>query len=234
MGTVFHFKQFAVDQADCAMKINTDGVLLAAQVEEQHYRTILDIGSGTGVIALMLAQRFQQAQVDAVELDPAAADRAASNFANSAFQARMHLFKGSFQALTPADRYDLIISNPPFYTDSLKNPDQRKTLARHTDIQFFEEMIQFAFTQLSEEGTLQLILPEALAEQVVELAYGRLFLQRSLSIYSFEGQELVRKVIQLGRHTLPTIRTEDLVIYAERGVYTPAYKQLLKEYFLAF
>ena len=109
------------------MKINTDGVLLGALVEADHPKSILDIGTGTGVIALMLAQRFANAQIDAVEIDPSAAETARRNFANSPFAERLNLFPvgfGEFFDQYPDKKYDLVVSNPPFYINSLKSPLQ--------------------------------------------------------------------------------------------------------------
>ncbi|MBP3943116.1 methyltransferase [Sphingobacteriaceae bacterium WQ 2009] len=234
MGTIFQFKQFAVDQADCAMKINTDGVLLAAQVAPASYTRILDVGTGTGVIALMLAQRFEKAYVDAVEIDPAAAYRAAENFKNSPFKERLKLIAQCFQEFKPSLKYDLIIANPPFYTDSLKNPDLRKTLARHTDLQFFEELLAFVARYGTKDCSLQLILPGALADQVVKLGEGRFFLHATRHISSFEGQEVFRKIIDLRPYAPSAAKDENLVIYQERNCYTEAYKRLLKPYFLAY
>jgi tRNA1Val (adenine37-N6)-methyltransferase len=120
---MFHFKQFGVDQSGCAMKINTDGVLLGVLAEANNPKTILDIGTGTGVIALMLAQRYNHAIINAVEIDPAAAQTASNNFKNSSFNKRITLFAQSFEDFFNEfsdRRYDLIVSNPPFFINSLK------------------------------------------------------------------------------------------------------------------
>ena len=139
MPSVFHFKEFSVDQADCAMKINTDGVLAGALSENEDPRFILDIGTGTGVIALMLAQRFASAKIDAVEIDQQAAEAAETNFLNSPFAHRLHCYSSSFEDFFSAStiKYDLIVSNPPFFIGSLQNPDKRKSMARHASHDFF-------------------------------------------------------------------------------------------------
>ena len=141
---MFQFKQFSVDQTGCAMKINTDGVLLGALVYADQPKNILDIGTGTGVIALMLAQRFTSAKIDAVEIDSTAAETAERNFKNSPFAERLSIFPTDFQRFFnthPANKYDLIISNPPFHLNSLESPEAKRSVAKHTGEDFFEELI---------------------------------------------------------------------------------------------
>src|SRR5690606_24319032 len=128
---------------------------------------ILDIGTGTGVIAMMLAQRFPQACVDAVEIDQDAFHAACAIFQNSIFHSRIKGFLVSFEELEYSEKYDVIISNPPFYTNSLHNPDARKKLARHTDFDFFYKLLAFSAERLSLTGQLNLILPVELAEYVI-------------------------------------------------------------------
>src|SRR5690606_5311480 len=164
MGSVFRFKEFEINQEGCAMKINTDGVLLGAYVQANNPYRILDIGTGTGVIALMLAQRFQDANIDAVEIDIEAYQTSLDNFKNSPFASRIQGNLGSFEDLQVANKYDLIVSNPPFYTNSLHNPDARKKIARHADFDFFKKLLDFAKTNVSDKGQLDLILPNELAE----------------------------------------------------------------------
>ncbi|ULT27547.1 methyltransferase [Sphingobacterium sp. E70] len=114
MASIFRFKQFEVDQSNCAMKINTDGVLLASLVDTKGAKRVLDVGTGTGVIALMLAQRLIDSHIEAVEIDALAAEMASRNFSNSIFQSRLVLHAKSFQQLQTGEHYDLIVSNPPF------------------------------------------------------------------------------------------------------------------------
>jgi len=170
MASIFRFKQFEVDQSDCAMKINTDGVLLASLSEIEPVERVLDVGTGTGVIALMLAQRLGNSRVEAVEVDALAALMADKNFRNSIFRERLTLHASSFQQLDTTGNYDLIVSNPPFYTDSLHNPDERRKLARHTNLDFFFELLDFASLRLSNRGKLILILPAALADTLVSIS----------------------------------------------------------------
>src|SRR5690554_7910080 len=166
--SIFQFKQFNIDQEGSAMKINTDGVLLAAKAKAIAPKTILDIGTGTGVIALMLAQRFPEAEVHALEINKEASACAERNFENSAFSERLSLFYTDFQHFAPEVSYDLIVSNPPFFINSLKNPDLSKTIARHAGSGFFEKLFSKTFEWLTHDGTFQLIWPYLIKESYVE------------------------------------------------------------------
>ncbi|MBC7745908.1 MAG: methyltransferase, partial [Flavobacterium sp.] len=133
---IFFFKRFSVDQRGCAMKVNTDGVLLGALAETDKSSRILDIGTGTGVISLMLAQRFPKAKIDAVEIDKEAALMAGTNFKNSAFSLQLQIFHSSYKEYFkkfPNKKYDLIVSNPPFFINSQQSKDLSKTIAKHTN-----------------------------------------------------------------------------------------------------
>jgi len=157
MASLFHFKQFCIDQTDCAMKVNTDGVLLAAILDSVTPIKILDVGTGTGLIALMLAQRFPSALIDAVEIDENAARTAKKNFLESPFLNRICLFHSSIQRylLSYDGQYDLIVSNPPFFINSLRSEDPVKGMARHTDYSFFENLLKESANKLSNN-----VLPE--------------------------------------------------------------------------
>ena len=233
--SLFRFKEFEVDQTGCAMKINTDAVLLGAMADYDVPGHILDIGTGTGVIAMMLAQRFPTALIDAVEIDSQAVRTASKNFQNSSFSDRLKAIEGSFETLEKKYLYDLIISNPPFYTNSLHNPDERKKTAKHTDLSFFMTMLTFAQHMLQPEGMLQLILPTDLAIEITALAKGYdLHSIRTISIRSFEHTEAIRQIIFLQKHGKQTTENRDFVIYANKGMHSTAYRQLLQHFFLAF
>jgi len=234
---MFRFKQFAVDQTGCAMKINTDGVLLGALAEANQPKNILDIGTGTGVIALMLAQRFTLAKIDGVEIDEAAAQTAGRNFKNSPFSDRLNVFPLSIQVFFsehPDRKYDLIVSNPPFHLNSLESPKAGKSLAKHTDADFFEELIDGVAEHLTENGLCWLVLPLQAAELVNEIA-GRngLYLQKKIAIHSFEESEPHREIVVFGRQSAGIIE-DKLVIYNEPKVYSEMYVNSLKDFFTIF
>lgn len=235
MGTVFKFKQFEVDQRDCAMKINTDGVLLGAIADADNSKNILDIGSGTGVISLMLAQRYSTAFIDAVEIDELAYQRTKSNFEQSLFADRLRAYSSSFEHMTPPHQYDMIVSNPPFYTNSLHNPNAKKKLARHTDLTFFVKLIQFGFFHLKPQGSLQLILPVDLATELLELAKPMgLYLSKQILVRSFIHSAPFRSIVELRKEIVANIVESSLVIYESQGEYTSEYKKILSPFFLAY
>jgi len=234
MGSVFRFKQFEVDQAGCAMRINTDGVLLGAIAAQSAPVTILDIGTGTGVIAMMLAQRFPDAEIHAVEIDPSAAAAADQNFRNSPFAGRTAAFSISIENYKPAVKYDLIVSNPPYFVNDLKNPEKRKEIARHADAYFFEMLLKATAGMLNPDGLLWLVLPVKQAENVIiNAVLQKLFPVKIIHIYSDETKEPFRQMICLGFEVKEVVH-ERVYIYAAQGVYTDQYKQLLKDFFLAF
>lgn len=245
---LFQFKQFQIDQRDCAMRINTDGVLLGAMAGGNEVNSaptaILDIGTGTGVIALMLAQSFPDANVDAIEIDEAAAARAGENFKNSPFSTRLKVHCIAMEKYEPGRQYDLIVSNPPYFLDALKNPDKRKELARHADRDFFSQLIDRASLWLKPGGSLQLILPPDVSDFVETLSSSSGLRPTSKTIvYSFKSDnQPIRILLTLSKAEIQNIPSQlirtslvnNFVIYSERGIYTQAYQRLLSEFFLAF
>ena len=199
---VFHFKQFSVDQSGCAMKVNTDGVLLGASATADDPVAILDIGTGTGVIALMLAQRFENARVDAVEIDETAAATAKLNFEQSPFKDRLAAYALGFEAFfehNPEKRYDLIVSNPPFYTASLKSPTEKINLAKHAHPAFFESFIKAIAAHLTPKGLCSLVLPLDTAAIVTNLALTLgLSVQKIIEVCSFKDVRPHRHIITFG------------------------------------
>ncbi|MBD1365868.1 methyltransferase [Mucilaginibacter sp. ZT4R22] len=219
------------------MKVNTDGVLLGALANASAPKTILDIGTGTGVIALMLAQRFQNAIIDAVEIDEAAANTAEENFKRSKFANRLQLFSLGFDAYfetNPEKKYDLIVSNPPFFLNSLTSPGAKKSLARHTDGAFFERLIKSVSNHLATDGVCAMILPLETADLVKELAIANgLYLQGAVNIKSFVDAPPNRQIVTFGRQAV-THAGKELVIYNEPKVYSSAYQNTLKEFLTIF
>jgi len=235
--SIFRFKAFRVDQTGTTMKVNTDGVLLGAVASAPHPDRILDIGTGTGVIGLMLAQRFPRSEVEAIEIDPLAAELAGRNVAGSAFAKRITVQAVALADFQPADPFDLIVSNPPFFLHALKNHDQRRTTSRHADVAFYTDLLGFAARWLTARGSLQLILPVPLAAWLEQRAvdeYG-LCVQGVLDIRSFAGHPPIRRILAIGKvKTTLLDRNDDLVIYERPGAHSVAYQTLLKDFFLAF
>lgn len=236
-GQVFRFRQFDVEQPDDGLKITTDGVLLGALAHHHAPRRILDIGTGSGVIALMLAQRFAGSPVDAVDIDPKAANLAGANFHRSPFASRLQSYSTSFQQFLTPDRrgtYDLIVSNPPYFIDALRSPRENINRAKHAPREFFNELVSCSAAALSATGVLCLILPEAAAQYVVQLAAGSgLHPGGEWLIRSFSDKPPVRYIVTLSRNPPEAARNE-LVIYEQDRSYTAAYQNLLSGFLTIF
>lgn len=219
------------------MKINTDGVLIGALAAYQNPVSILDIGTGTGVIALMLAQRFLEANVDAIEIDEKASNTAFCNFLTSPFKDRLKLHSTSFEKYFSNNvdqKFDLIVSNPPFYINSFKCNSAIKTLAKHTDGLFFETLIALSSVHLTGQGNLILILPPETGELVTKMSssYG-LTLKKKIVIKSFYNSIPHREVLTFGYLPEPVI-LETFLIYETQKEYSKGYKHLLKDFLTIF
>jgi tRNA1Val (adenine37-N6)-methyltransferase len=232
--SIFKFKQFEVDQAGCAMKINTDGVLLGASANHPAPKIILDIGTGTGVIALMLAQRFPSANIHAVEIDEQAAETAGKNFQLSVFNDRLTIHHEAIEKHDHAGQFDLIVSNPPFFVNDLKSEEFRKGIARHADEDFFSMLVKKSSALLADEGMIWLILPVKQADEVIGIAaHYNLSLVERVHIHSDQHKPTFRQMICLKKGEA-VLKESDFYIYASLKEHTAEYKELLKDFFLAF
>ncbi|WP_026903616.1 tRNA1(Val) (adenine(37)-N6)-methyltransferase [Pedobacter glucosidilyticus] len=236
--SVFHFKEFVVNQENCPMKINTDGVLLGALCDVEDAISICDIGTGTGVIALMLAQRNHQAKIDALDIDYRAVDTASINFQNSLFHERLaahhHSFIEFFE-MHPSNRYDLIISNPPFFLHALKSPHHQTNLAKHTDETFFINLLRVASTHLHDKGSLEIIVPVEISLLLQHLANDYyLHLERKIVVKSFQGKEAFRHILKLQKNPSLEVQTEVFTIYEKEGEHSLQYRSALKNFFTIF
>ncbi len=168
----FQFKQFTVWHDHCAMKVGTDSVLLGAWTDFSGAANILDIGTGSGILALMAAQKAPNAQIDAIDIDAAAVEQARENFSRSQWKDRITIYHQSLQefANTPTKRYDIIISNPPYFSNALKSPDKQRTTARHNDDLDLKTLFEAANQLLESTGSLNLILPVAQGRQSIDEA----------------------------------------------------------------
>lgn len=219
------------------MKVNTDGVLLALLAEPSLPESVLEIGTGTGVMSLILAQRFPWTNIQGVEIEKMAADTAVSNFLNSPFNSRLRAIHTSFQEyfLHNQDfRFDLIISNPPFFIDSLSSDEPSKKLARHTGLLFFEELLGCSAKHLIKEGKIILIVPLRISQYLQDLARNHeLFLQKKISILSFSDSIPHREILTFG-FSRQNVEVKNFVIYNAPKQYSDEYRELLKDYFTIF
>ena len=234
--TKFQFKQFSVEQDRCAMKIGTDGVLLGAWTPiDNNPANILDIGTGTGVIALMLAQRSNGQQIDALEIDEEAYEQSVDNFENSPWSDRLFCFHAGLDeyAEEPEDEYDLIISNPPFYTEDYKSDNEQRDLARFADAMPFEELIEAADLLLSENGIFSTIIP--FKEEAHFLAIAKDYELYPMKITRVKGTattEIKRSLLALSRKETVDFLIDELIIEISRHQYTPEYIALTRDFYL--
>ncbi len=229
----FRFKQFAVEQDDVAMKVGTDGVLLGAWADCEGAKRILDIGTGTGVIALMLAQRNAKAQIQAVEIDETATQRARSNFDMSPWAERLEVECCAVQEFNPSENFDLIISNPPYFVDSLLPPDAKRSTARHTHDLSFRELDEAVCRLLADDGRFALILPTAEFEKYMVIT--QLQLVRRCDVYPKIGAEIKRVMAEFAKNETAGVTHEKITIEQEcRGDYTAEYRTLTKDFYLKF
>ncbi len=235
MSAPFQLKQFSIVQDKCAMKVGTDAILLGAWAAiPEKINSILDIGTGTGILALQLAQRSDCELIDALEIEDNAYEQAVENFENSDWGDRLFCYHASLQEFVEEieDTYDLIICNPPFYTDTFKNLETKRALARHTAFLNFEELLSATAKLMSPNGSCAFIIP--FKEEKAFLTFAEkfgLFPSRITRVKGNETTEVKRSLLQLGFHK-STVKTETLVIEIARHQYTEAYKSLVQDFYL--
>lgn len=228
----FKFKQFTIWQKKTSMKVGTDGVLLGAWANCTSAKKALDIGTGTGLIALMLAQRNTQLNIDAIEIEKEAFIEAKKNCDESPWSDRVCLFNTSLQNFTSNIKYDLIVSNPPFFESSIKNQSNAKALARHTDSLSYAELISNTDKLLSEEGIFCVIIPYDSSERFIKISdANNLFLNKKVQIKGTEKAQIKRVLLEFSRVKKGYDESE-LIIEESRHQYTPEFIALLKDFYL--
>lgn len=228
----FRFKQFSVRNRDSALKVGTDAVLLgAAMTINPQGKSALDIGTGTGVIALMAAQRSNYSSITAIEIDAPSASEAKYNFSESPWSERLSIINADLNDYRPAETFDHIFSNPPYFIDSLLNPDQREATARHTCSLSAADICRFAQNNLSEEGHLSLILPSEDEKTICRTAssFG-LSLFRILRIRT-TGRKPVRRIVVEFKRNRSAVRQEELTLQTG-SMRTPEYQALTQDFYL--
>ena len=242
---MFQFKQFTVEQDRCAMKIGTDGVLLGAWTPiTNNPFSVLDIGTGTGIIALMLAQRSNAEQIDALEIDEEAYEQSVDNFENSPWSDRLFCFHAGLDEFVdepeddPSDselaqQYDLIVSNPPFYSEDYKSENSQRDLARFQDAMPFEDLIEAADLLLSENGIFSVIIPFKEEDRFLAIAKeNELYPMKITRVKGTATTEIKRSLLAFSRKEEVNFFVDELVIETNRHIYTQEYIALTKDFYL--
>ena len=234
-GKGFTFKQFHIDHSRCAMKVGTDGTLLGAWADLPQHGRILDIGTGTGLIAIMAAQRTTEAHITAIDIDSECITQARENVEATRWSARIEVVHTPLQEFSAAEPFDVIISNPPYFVDSLLSPDAARSTARHTDTLSFDDLTQGVLQLLSQDGHFALILPPTEMERFLSAARGRLFLTRRCEVWTTPTSGARRIMAQLSPQPTTPPQSEKLIIedHGPQG-YSEDYKRLTRDFYLKF
>jgi tRNA1Val (adenine37-N6)-methyltransferase len=233
----FKFKQFSIEQDRCAMKIGTDGVLLGAWSSLDYQPdSILDIGAGTGLIALMLAQRSDAGLIDALEIEENAYEQAVENFERSDWGDRLFCYHAGFdefvEEMQDEEKYDLVISNPPFYSEDYKTGDDNRDRARFADALPLTELIEGASLLLSENGHFDLVIPFSEEKKAIEIANShKLYPLKITRVKGTESSPVKRSLVSFSFEKKET-ETDELILEISRHNYTEDFKKLVSPFYL--
>ena len=232
--TWFQFKQFRVDQDRCAMKVSSDAVLLGALGGEGSPELILDVGAGTGVISLMLAQRFKQAKIIGIELDKDAAIQCEENFQASPFYNRVSVLNQAFQDFEFPQAVDLVLSNPPYYPSHLKPKEEKREKALHTSHLSFGDLVKGVLKVLKQSGEFWVILPKDQMKEMRKIClFFQLYPSETYSISDRPGKRILREITCFSFKQKEE-KKESLFFKDENGQPDGVYQSLLKDFFLDF
>lgn len=224
----FKFKQFIIHQDGCGMKVGTDGVTLGAWCGKGHH-SILDVGTGSGLLALMLAQRNKNANVVAIDIDNDAYVQACSNISDSVFASRISVENISFQnfAIKCKDKFDLIVSNPPYFIDSLTCCDDRKSVARHTCTLTYRDLIKYTYSLLCDNGDLSVILPaDTYQIMISEAGTFGLSLARICALKTLEAKPPKRFLLTFSKQSVTIVQRTELFLNSD------SYKIMTQDFYL--
>ncbi len=231
--SIFHFRQFSINQDICAMKVGTDAVLLGSWADASNATTVLDIGTGTGVLTLMLAQKTN-AKIDAIDIDENAYKQAKQNAELSIWKDRIHVFHSSLQAFSQSSdhKYSLIISNPPYFDENSASAIEARNITFHTHRLSFDELIEGVTKMLNQDGSFYVILPFIEGTQFSSLAHNSgLFLQKIMNVKTVKDKKIKRVLMKFGFEKRNLVE-EELVIHEDDLSYTKDYIELTKDYYL--
>ena len=239
--TTFRFKQFEVSNCKSAMKVGTDGVLLGAwafdDVKPEDVASVLDVGCGTGLLSLMMAQRFDKARVSAIDIDQAAADEALYNFSSSNWSDRLYVECCGLEEFSSDGVFDAIICNPPFFTSGELSPDKERSVARHETSLTLELLLGRCSSLLSERGRMAIVTAAENCERINFIAaLNHLAVIRLCHVYTKEtkpSRRILCELCRAGERAVP-MRSEQFVIHDRGGVFSKEYIRLVSPFYIKF
>lgn len=230
----FQFKQFRIDQDQCGMKVTTDGCFFGAAIPVTPNTRLLDIGTGTGLLSLMLAQKAAVA-IDAIEIDHAAFLQAKENIDNSPWSAQINLQHTSLQAFESTEAYDLIICNPPFFKNSQKGANENKNKALHASLLTMEDLAEKAKTHLKSDGEFWVMYPEQEMIEFIKIAEkNTLYPIAEILLRNVASGPVFRKIVAFGCQSTSEHQTKEVAIRTKEGAYTTDFRSYLSNYYLHF
>lgn len=233
MSKGFQFKQFFIEQDKCAMKVGTDGVLLGAWAKIKD-GNVLDIGSGTGLIALMIVQRNSNVVVDTIDVEENAFIQSTINIDNSKWKDRVFAHHVALQDYTPDKKYDTIISNPPFFNNTYQPKEQKRNIARQNSLLPFEQLASHVNRLLKPEGVFSVVLPKEV-EHFVELAKKHsLYLNKKMNVFPNPKKACKRVLLEFSRKEDEVVEENLIIETDKRHVYSAEYELLTKDFYLEF
>lgn len=232
----FEFKQFRINQDKTAMKVGTDGVLLGSWIDVENAVNALDIGTGTGLLALMIAQRSREVRIDAIDIDKGAYEQARENTEASPWSDRLDVFHNSLKEFSgkSEEKYDLIVCNPPYFTNGVKSDDEKRSIARHADELTLDELFKYSSQLLSDIGNLGIIFPYTDFDRTVLAAKNRgLYPKDVLYVKPIIDKDFVRVLISFSRIDIGSFNEDELTIETDRRhFYTDEFKNLVRDFYL--
>lgn len=227
--SIFKFKQFEVNQANSAMKIGTDAMIFGALIDVANKKRGLDIGSGTGVLSLMVAQKNKSIQIQAIEIESFAYQESKENFEKSIFKHQLEAIHSDIKSFKSLEKFDLIFTNPPYFENSSKSISDERNLARHTDMLTLSELASKLSQLITNDGDVWVILPleqmQSFSNKMLEMQF---FIHQQILIFGKENQA-VRQIFCFSKGIKKVVKRE-LILRNENNQYTEAYKELTKEY----
>lgn len=230
----FQFKQFTVNQEHCAMKVGTDGTLLGAWAKAYAKEPrILDIGTGTGLVALMMAQRYPQATVVGVDIDSDAVRQAQENVAASPFVDRIMINMGDATKMTDKEGYDAIVCNPPYFVDSLVCPGEKRTMARHAVTLNYNTLIHAANNLLKNDGCLSIVIPVANKDNIDSaVAFEGLFITKICQIKTTLNKSAKRMLIEIRKTAVSNVEFKEEILESLPGQRSEWYHEITKDFYI--